>query len=81
MGYGKVDFEQKIETKSTQKSEPNDGVWEGDKNDASAMGLGRSDEALVGAICPNCGARLEGRKCKLFCPTPGCGYLVTCSEF
>jgi hypothetical protein len=38
-------------------------------------------EPFVGAICPNCGARLEGRKCKLFCPTPGCGYLVTCSEW
>lgn len=36
---------------------------------------------FVGAICPNCGARLEGRKCKLFCPTRGCGYLVTCSEW
>lgn len=39
------------------------------------------DEALIGAICPNCGARLEGRKCKLLCPTWGCGYMVTCSEW
>jgi hypothetical protein len=37
--------------------------------------------ALAGLWCPNCGAALEGRKCKLFCPTPGCGYLVTCSEW
>jgi hypothetical protein len=35
----------------------------------------------AGMWCPNCGAALEGRKCKLFCPTPGCGYLVTCSEW
>jgi len=34
-----------------------------------------------GTFCPNCGGRLTGRKCKLFCETPGCGYLVTCSEF
>jgi len=34
-----------------------------------------------GTICPNCGGKLVGRKCKLFCETPGCGYLVTCSEF
>jgi hypothetical protein len=37
--------------------------------------------AQAGLFCPNCGARLEGRKCKLLCPTPGCGYLVTCSEW
>jgi hypothetical protein len=36
---------------------------------------------FVGSICPNCGARLEGRKCKLLCPTRGCGYMVTCSEW
>ena len=40
-----------------------------------------SKTEFVGAICPNCGAGLEGRKCKLFCPTRGCGYLVTCSEW
>jgi hypothetical protein len=34
-----------------------------------------------GIICPNCGAQMEGRKCKLFCTRPGCGYLVTCSEW
>ncbi|MBW3637450.1 MAG: hypothetical protein KY445_13460 [Armatimonadetes bacterium] len=38
-------------------------------------------EKKRGTICPNCGAPLEGRKCKLICPRPGCGYLVTCSEW
>ena len=38
-------------------------------------------EKLRGLICPNCGSALEGRKCKLFCLRPGCGYLVTCSEW
>lgn len=37
--------------------------------------------AQAGLFCPNCGAALEGRKCKLFCLAPGCGYLVTCSEW
>lgn len=32
-------------------------------------------------VCPNCGAKLEGRKCKLLCVRAGCGYLVTCSEW
>jgi uncharacterized protein with PIN domain len=41
----------------------------------------QSKTEFVGSICPNCGTRLEGRKCKLFCPTRGCGYLVTCSEW
>ena len=39
------------------------------------------DETMAGLMCPNCGTRLEGRKCKLLCPRPGCGYLVTCSEW
>lgn len=32
-------------------------------------------------LCPNCSSRLEGRKCKLFCLRPGCGYQVTCAEW
>jgi len=32
-------------------------------------------------LCPNCGSRLEGRKCKLFCLRTGCGYQVTCAEW
>jgi hypothetical protein len=41
----------------------------------------KTDSSHVGSFCPNCNARLEGRKCKLLCPTPGCGYVVTCSEW
>ena len=54
---------------------------EGNNCNASVVGNSPTNEALIGAICPNCGARLEGRKCKLFCPTVGCGYMVTCSEW
>jgi hypothetical protein len=39
------------------------------------------NDKAKGTICPNCGAPLEGRKCKLFCIRRGCGYLVTCSEW
>lgn len=35
----------------------------------------------VAMVCPNCGSRLEGRKCKLFCLRSGCGYQVTCAEW
>lgn len=28
--------------------------------------------------CVNCGAKLESRKCKLFCPR--CGFYHSCSE-
>lgn len=31
--------------------------------------------------CPNCGAELAERKCKLYCPRPGCGYYLSCSDF
>lgn len=47
----------------------------------TAAADGFRDAARDGLVCPNCGGPLEGRKCKLFCHTPGCGYLVTCSEW
>ena len=31
--------------------------------------------------CPNCGSPLAERKCKLFCPRPGCGYFLSCADF
>lgn len=39
------------------------------------------DVPQSGEWCGNCGARLEASKCKLFCRTPGCGFLVTCAEW
>jgi hypothetical protein len=31
--------------------------------------------------CPNCGQALEERRCKLFCPDPGCGYYLSCADY
>jgi hypothetical protein len=31
--------------------------------------------------CPVCGSPLTERKCKLFCPRPGCGYFLSCADF
>jgi len=31
--------------------------------------------------CPVCGHELEERKCKLFCPRPGCGYFLSCADY
>jgi hypothetical protein len=31
--------------------------------------------------CPNCGVPLADRACKLICPTPGCGYYLSCSDY
>jgi len=32
-------------------------------------------------LCPNCGGLLRERSCKLSCPTPGCGFFLSCADF
>ena len=36
------------------------------------------DPAAVILTCPNCGAALNERKCKLICR---CGYFLSCSDY
>lgn len=62
-------------------SQKNRASYQSNDGNAPVANSKPTDEALIGAICPNCDARLEGRKCKLLCPTLGCGYMVTCSEW
>jgi len=46
-----------------------------------ASGGGRDEPARPERVCPNCGADLIERKCKLLCPDPTCGYYMSCSDF
>ena len=42
----------------------------------------RSDSvARTLLTCPNCGAGLSERKCKLICTSAGCGYYLSCSDY
>jgi len=73
-----------MKEKANQKTETNSEPFSSDENlcptgPESTPLFGRTFDD--GLFCPNCGARLEGRKCKLFCPSPNCGYVVTCSEW
>jgi len=47
---------------------------------ASAPSPTHDPQAAV-RTCPNCGATLAERKCKLVCPTQGCGYFLSCADY
>ena len=40
-----------------------------------------ADPARAILTCPNCGSSLVERKCKLFCPSVGCGYYLSCADY
>ena len=44
-------------------------------------GEARNAASEPSRTCPNCGAPLEERKCKLLCPNRECGYYMSCSDF
>jgi hypothetical protein len=70
------------EQKTAQKAEPKTSTHDTHFETAfEASAIDNISQSQSGQWCPNCGAVLEARKCKLFCHTPGCGYLVTCSEW
>jgi hypothetical protein len=40
---------------------------------------GQASPEAVMRTCPNCGAQLEERKCKLLCTR--CGYYMSCADY
>ena len=44
-------------------------------------GAGIAEPERVMRVCPNCGAELAERKCKLYCPRTGCGFYLSCADF
>jgi len=46
---------------------------------AGARPVDPAERAL--RTCPVCGHELAERRCKLYCPRPGCGYFLSCADF
>ena len=49
-------------------------------DEISVWNPGAVSPEVVQRTCPICGASLEERKCKLYCPREGCGYYLSCSD-
>jgi len=47
----------------------------------SAATRNEATAETVMRTCPNCGAELAERKCKLYCPRSGCGFYLSCADF
>lgn len=41
----------------------------------------RDSVETVIRTCPNCGAPLGERKCKLYCENRQCGYYLSCADY
>lgn len=53
----------------------------GGRPDAARFPTSPVDPERAMRTCPACGLELAERKCKLFCPRPGCGYFLSCADF
>ena len=53
----------------------------GDSAEPLPSAPAREPEPRPERVCPNCGAVLIERKCKLLCPEPACGYYMSCADF
>ena len=59
---------------------------DGDGREPAAPGPGEPERCPAGelsavGVCPNCGAPLLQRSCKLVCPSAGCGFFLSCSDY
>ena len=48
------------------------------RNQMSQATLAVAQEELIVTTCPNCGAQLNQKQCKLVCD---CGYFASCSDY
>lgn len=51
----------------------------GPVSDGEAGGSSEPAAEHHSQICPNCGSRLTGHRCKLICA--GCGYYMSCADY
>jgi hypothetical protein len=52
-------------------------LLDADEDEPSAL-VDPPDPGTVILTCANCGAAMDGRKCKLICR---CGYFLSCSDY
>ena len=52
-----------------------------DASVSSSSAASPADPERTMRTCPVCGHELAERKCKLYCPRPGCGYFLSCADF
>jgi hypothetical protein len=57
----------------------NRGDFDGKVSDSGVAGEDARAAEHHSQICPNCGQRLTGYRCKLICA--GCGYYMSCADY
>lgn len=53
--------------------------FDGEVSDSEAAGSEARAAEHHSQVCPNCGERLTGHRCKLVCG--GCGYYMSCADY